>query len=66
VLSSKTLRLNLDSADVDGQTLAHRILAEVECIQTGQRWTFIILDELLDFLRQWVEQSEIGGRSVGE
>jgi hypothetical protein len=33
--------------------------SEVECIQTGQRWTFTTLDELLDFLRWWVEQREV-------
>jgi hypothetical protein len=26
--------------------------SEVECIQTGQRWTYSTLDELLDFLRR--------------
>lgn len=40
--------------------------SEVECIQTGQRWTFTTLDELLDFLRRWVEQAEVGGRSADE
>ena len=38
--------------------------SEIECIQTGQRWTFTTLDELLDFLRQQAEQPEAGGRSV--
>ncbi len=40
--------------------------SEVECIQTGQRWTFNILEELLDFLRRWVEQTGAGGQPVGE
>lgn len=30
--------------------------SEVECIQTGQRWTFDTLEALLDFLRQQVEE----------
>ena len=33
---------------------------EVEHIQTGQRWTFSTLVELLDFLRQWVEGQRLG------
>ena len=32
--------------------------SEVEHIQTGQRWTFSTLDELLEFLRQELEQPE--------
>lgn len=28
---------------------------EIEHIQTGQRWKFTMLDELLDFLRQQAE-----------
>ena len=33
--------------------------SEVEHIQSGQRWTFSTLDELLDFLRRWVEDSNV-------
>lgn len=32
--------------------------SEVEHIQSGQSWTFRTLDELLDFVRQKVEQPE--------
>jgi hypothetical protein len=32
--------------------------SEVEHIQSGQRWTFNTLEELLAFLRQEVEESE--------
>jgi hypothetical protein len=39
---------------------------EIECIQTGQRWTFATLEELLDFLRRWVEQLGAGDRWVRE
>lgn len=39
---------------------------EIECIQTGQRWTFATLEELLGFLRSWGEQPEAWHRSVGE
>jgi hypothetical protein len=39
--------------------------SEVECIQTGQRWTYSTLDELLDFLRRQAEElaapSRLGG-----
>ena len=30
--------------------------SEVECIQTGQCWTFDTLDELLEFLRQQAQE----------
>lgn len=30
--------------------------SEVECIQTGKRWTFTTLGELLDFLRQQAQE----------
>ena len=33
--------------------------AEVEHIQTGRRWTFSTLDELLAFLRRQVEDPEV-------
>jgi hypothetical protein len=29
---------------------------EMEYIQTGQRWTFATLEELLDFLRRWIRK----------
>jgi hypothetical protein len=32
---------------------------EVEHIQSGQRWTFNTLDELMDFLRQHAEGPEM-------
>jgi hypothetical protein len=32
---------------------------EVEHIQTGQRWTFSTLDELLGFLRRQAEDPEV-------
>jgi hypothetical protein len=39
--------------------------SEVELIQTGQRWTFSTLDELLDFLRQHAQELVAPGR-LGE
>jgi len=33
--------------------------SEVEHIQSGQRWNFSALDELLDFLRREVEKPDI-------
>ncbi len=40
--------------------------SEIECIQTGQQWTYDTLDELLDFLRQQAQglatQNHIGER----
>lgn len=39
---------------------------EVEHIQTGQRWTFGTLDEVLSFLRQQVEGLEVLSRPAGE
>jgi hypothetical protein len=39
--------------------------SEIECIQTGQRWTFNILEELLDFLRQHAQELVAPGR-LGE
>ena len=38
---------------------------EVEHIQTGQRWAFRTLDELLGFLRRRAEEPEMPGRQVG-
>lgn len=32
--------------------------SEVEHIQSGRRWTFGTLDELLDFLRQQLQEPE--------
>jgi hypothetical protein len=40
--------------------------SEVEHIQSGQRWTFNTLDELLDFLRQWMEDPDALGPAAGE
>jgi hypothetical protein len=34
---------------------------EVEHIQSGQRWTFVRLDELLGFLRRLVEEPGTSG-----
>jgi hypothetical protein len=39
---------------------------EAECIQTGQRWTFTTLEELLDLLLRWMELVEVGDRTVCE
>jgi hypothetical protein len=39
--------------------------SEVECIQTGQRWTFTTLEELLDFLRRQAQELAAPGR-LGE
>jgi len=39
---------------------------EVEHIQTGERWTFGTLDELLGFLRRQVKDSEVLERSEAE
>jgi hypothetical protein len=36
---------------------------DIEHIQTGQRWTFGTLDELLSFLRRQVEDAEVLCRS---
>jgi hypothetical protein len=38
--------------------------SEVENIQSGQRWTFRTLDELLDFVRQKVEKPGVSGQSA--
>ena len=40
--------------------------SEVEHIQSGQRWTFETLDEVLNFLRQQVPDPEISSRSADE
>jgi len=37
--------------------------SEIEHIQSGQRWTFSALDELLDFLRREVEKPEVLNQS---
>jgi hypothetical protein len=37
---------------------------EVEHIQSGRRWTFDTLDELLSFLRRQAEDSEVLGRQT--
>ena len=37
--------------------------SEVEHIQSGQRWTFGSLDELLDFVRQKAEEPGASGQS---
>jgi hypothetical protein len=39
--------------------------SEVECLQTGQRWTYHTLEALLDFLRQQL-QSLTAPRDPGE
>jgi hypothetical protein len=39
---------------------------EVEHIQTGRRWTFGTLHELLSFLRRQVEAPEVLGRPTNE
>ena len=36
---------------------------EVEHIQTGERWSFSTLDELLGFLRRQTENPEVSERS---
>jgi hypothetical protein len=36
--------------------------SEIECIQTGKRWTFHTLDELLEFLRQQAQELAAPGR----
>ena len=33
--------------------------SEVEHIQNGRSWMFKTLDELLDFLRQWMEDPNV-------
>jgi hypothetical protein len=38
---------------------------EIEHIQSGQRWTFNTLDELLDFLHRQAEEPEMLERQVG-
>ena len=45
-------------AGADTMALLADWCSEVEHIQTGQRWTFSTLDELLEFLRQELEQPE--------
>ena len=39
---------------------------EVEYIQSGQRWSFETLDEVLSFLRKQVSDPEISSRSADE
>ncbi|MFQ6102263.1 MAG: hypothetical protein ACE5OS_13670 [Anaerolineae bacterium] len=39
---------------------------EVEHIQSGRRWTFSTLDELLGFLRRQAEAPEVLERPAGE
>ena len=41
-----------------GETLALHAdwRGEIECIQTGQRWTYLTLDELLGLLRQQAQE----------
>ena len=39
--------------------------SEVEHIQSGQRWTFSTMDELLDFLRREAEEPEVVNWSPG-
>ena len=45
-------------AGADTAVLLTDWCSEVEHIQTGQRWAFSTLDELLEFLRQELEQPE--------
>ena len=52
-------RLELPGSTIDWHS-------EVEHIQSGRRWTFARLDELLDFLRQQAEDPEVLGRPAGE
>lgn len=40
--------------------------SEIECIQTGRRWAFDTLEELLDFLRRQVKGVEGGDSAAGE
>lgn len=40
--------------------------SEIECIQTGQRWTFDTLEELLNFLHRHAKQVDEGGSAAGE
>ncbi|GIK41583.1 MAG: hypothetical protein BroJett011_54160 [Chloroflexota bacterium] len=40
--------------------------SEIECIQTGQRWTFTTLEEVLEFLRRQAKQVDEGGSAAGE
>ena len=39
--------------------------SQVEHIQSGQRWTFNTMDELLDFLRREAEEPEVMNWSPG-
>ena len=39
---------------------------EVEHIQSGQRWSYETLDEVLSFLRKQVSDPEISSRSADE
>ena len=39
--------------------------SEVEHIQSGQRWTFNTMDDLLDFLRREAEEPEVVNWSPG-
>jgi len=40
--------------------------SELKHIQSGGRWTFSTLDELLGFLRRQAEEPEVLGRPEGE
>ncbi len=40
--------------------------SEVEHIQSGQRWSFGSLDEMLNFLRQQADGLEVSGRKSDE
>jgi hypothetical protein len=49
-----------------GQEGAPDWQGEVEHIQTGERWTFSTLDELLGFLRRQVKESGVLNLPAGE
>jgi hypothetical protein len=50
-------------ASADATAPANNWRSQVEHIQSGQRWSFSTLDELLDFLRREVEKPEVLNRS---
>ncbi len=49
----------LSGSDADWQS-------KIEHIQSGRRWTFSTLDELLNFLRRQAEEPDVLGRLENE
>ena len=54
-----------DTDQYEGKRSDSDWCSEVEHIQSGRRWTFSTMDELLDFLRREAEEPEVVNWSPG-